>query len=524
MDYFKLLINPITVGAFIGYLTNDVAVIMLFRPYRKMRLGWFSWQGLIPSRQDELASKIGEVITEQLLTSDKIANRMSDNDVLDTMENIFTDGLMKIFEMSEAPLKDFLSSEQIDLASEIIQKLLESAANSFEIWLKSSKGKEFLKQCINNLLSKKVSELNSELFSNQEKPLSTFLRDQFNKSTSSPSFSPRLKSLTSKLVVDFANSLSTFENLIPYEAQEALREEAIVLLPKIQSKIEEVIFSEENILKMRILIREAVESELNRQPQGPKGIDQIFSWGAKNLFKSVILQKVDEASAAQIPEFRKSFADPSMRNRLEKMVFQLINNYLKKTPGEVLTSHSPKTLNRIFHAFSNLLENWLESEKFSSEIGEYIENSLEKIKSLSLREILSKASIEEKMIESFSDELILWLEEKRIGKILVTENKGIFLGLLENSPSFFLKAIGREKAKEIFQSGAKKFTPLLSTKMPEILSAVDMQKIVRNEIASYPPEELEKLVLSVTKKELKTITDLGGVLGALIGMLQMLIS
>jgi uncharacterized membrane protein YheB (UPF0754 family) len=77
-----LLLAPPLVGGVIGYFTNDLAIKMLFRPYRpiyvfKRRLPLTP--GLIPSNQDRLARRIADSIMGSLLTPDelqKLARRL----------------------------------------------------------------------------------------------------------------------------------------------------------------------------------------------------------------------------------------------------------------------------------------------------------------------------------------------------------------------------------------------------------------------------------------------------------------
>jgi uncharacterized membrane protein YheB (UPF0754 family) len=62
------------VGALIGWLTNFLAIKMLFRPRQAKFIFGFLLQGVIPRRQRDLALKIGEVVEEELLKSEDILN------------------------------------------------------------------------------------------------------------------------------------------------------------------------------------------------------------------------------------------------------------------------------------------------------------------------------------------------------------------------------------------------------------------------------------------------------------------
>ena len=66
------------VGALIGWFTNFIAVRMLFRPRRPVRLfGRFVLQGVLPSRQDELARVVGETVERDLLPVDELVNSLN---------------------------------------------------------------------------------------------------------------------------------------------------------------------------------------------------------------------------------------------------------------------------------------------------------------------------------------------------------------------------------------------------------------------------------------------------------------
>lgn len=72
-----LLAAPPVVGGVIGYFTNDIAIKMLFRPYRPIYLGQqripFT-PGLIPSNQERLAQRISDSIMGSLLTPEELQN------------------------------------------------------------------------------------------------------------------------------------------------------------------------------------------------------------------------------------------------------------------------------------------------------------------------------------------------------------------------------------------------------------------------------------------------------------------
>lgn len=71
---WNYLLFPV-VGAAIGALTNQIAIKMLFRPYREVRLGGVRLPftpGVIPSQRGQIAHNIATTFEEQLLGGDEI--------------------------------------------------------------------------------------------------------------------------------------------------------------------------------------------------------------------------------------------------------------------------------------------------------------------------------------------------------------------------------------------------------------------------------------------------------------------
>ncbi|WPJ96790.1 DUF445 family protein [Coraliomargarita algicola] len=70
-----LILTPfITAG--IGWLTNWVAIQMLFHPRVPMRIFFWKWQGLIPRRQQQLAEESAEIIEREILQQHMILNEI----------------------------------------------------------------------------------------------------------------------------------------------------------------------------------------------------------------------------------------------------------------------------------------------------------------------------------------------------------------------------------------------------------------------------------------------------------------
>jgi uncharacterized membrane protein YheB (UPF0754 family) len=65
------------IAAAIGWLTNWIAIKMLFHPRKEMNLGLFRLQGIFPKRKAVLAEKLGTVVDKELFSMAMISEKLT---------------------------------------------------------------------------------------------------------------------------------------------------------------------------------------------------------------------------------------------------------------------------------------------------------------------------------------------------------------------------------------------------------------------------------------------------------------
>lgn len=66
--YWARLLSIPLIDAFVGWVTTFLAIRMIFRPRRALRLPGFTFQGLVPKRHGELAHSIGQTVEQHLIS------------------------------------------------------------------------------------------------------------------------------------------------------------------------------------------------------------------------------------------------------------------------------------------------------------------------------------------------------------------------------------------------------------------------------------------------------------------------
>jgi len=95
MPILKILL-PIVLGGLIGYLTNDLAIRMLFHPRKAYFIG--KWQlpftpGIIPKNQGRIARAVGDAISAKLFTQNDLVDQLKNSGAKDEIARRITDAV-----------------------------------------------------------------------------------------------------------------------------------------------------------------------------------------------------------------------------------------------------------------------------------------------------------------------------------------------------------------------------------------------------------------------------------------------
>ena len=134
MDFsWTYVLIPI-VCALIGWMTNAIAVRMIFRPRKPVSLLGFKIQGLIPRRQSDLARSIGETIESKLLTHEDIQAALSSPDVQADLEKVIREQVEQFLDEklgSNPLLAGFLQGEMAENIKNMLSQQLKAGLLGF---------------------------------------------------------------------------------------------------------------------------------------------------------------------------------------------------------------------------------------------------------------------------------------------------------------------------------------------------------------------------------------------------------
>lgn len=144
----------------------------------------------------------------------------------------------------------------------------------------------------------------------------------------------------------------------------------------------------------------------------------------------------------------------------------------------------------------------------------------EKLGKLVSDELLSFKDIEEKITDPANVEKIMPVVEQHIDEFLRVK--------LTTQMPMIAMFVGEKtivEMKRIFIAELQSLFPLIMQNyMGELQKELDLEKIVYNKVAAFSSNKLEDILNQIMSKEFKFVELLGGVLGFIIGVIQILIT
>jgi uncharacterized membrane protein YheB (UPF0754 family) len=118
------------VGAIIGYITNYIAIKMLFRPYKAKKLGSITIipQGVIPKEKANLAKNIANIVQNHLLDKEELHKLITSDKFKIEIQNMIS---QKIDEFDMPNITEIIKSNPQKIAESISDFVMQMIASKF---------------------------------------------------------------------------------------------------------------------------------------------------------------------------------------------------------------------------------------------------------------------------------------------------------------------------------------------------------------------------------------------------------
>lgn len=144
----------------------------------------------------------------------------------------------------------------------------------------------------------------------------------------------------------------------------------------------------------------------------------------------------------------------------------------------------------------------------------------EKLGKLVSEELLSFTEIEEKIVNPDNLSKMMPLVEEKID-LFLREKLSIVFPMI----SMFTGQNTINQLKTVFMQELESMFPeIIGSYMKNIESQLDLEKMVTEKVSGFSSDKMESILNQIMSKEFRFVEVIGGVLGLLIGILQVLIT
>ena len=518
--------GPPLLGAFIGYLTNRVAIRMLFRPLKP----WHVWgirvpmtPGIIPSKRHELAENIGEMVGEHLLTPTDIGAALSTERFQEHLHQLV-----------DTKIKDVLARD-LDSLPEIIPRRFRAYARigirtikyQMRKGIHSYLNTELFAETVGDTLLEQFkdfgrTELNSLVPAENRAAFYQVVDALVERLFAGPQVVDWLGSYIEDQIATAAADNKAIADLLPGELQDLICSTIESQAPQVLRQLS-VMLAEPAVRGRIILaIRDGVDNFLDTMgPVGAMARGFIDMDSLESKIRTYLEDKEEDLS--------QWLQKPVVQERVARVLVEQTRKFLATPLSQLLARVEPEKVREICYQAAAQVMAVLRSrgvqQTMSTLIREHLEEMLDhgNISVAELVELLLPGESGLRVRKTVVRELVAMLRSAQVRRLLdrmlstmVDQLAAKRVGILHDlMPSGVRKGI-----TDYFILVANR---MLLKEVPGLVGSLNITEMVTEKVDSLDLMRLEQLLLSIMEEQFKYINLFGALLGFLIGLINLVV-
>jgi len=520
--YLPWLAPPL-LGALIGYVTNYVAIRMLFRPLHAWHLFGLRLPltpGIIPAKRAELAVRMGETVGSHLLTAEDVGAVLGRDSFRRELRGAVAEKLGSFLDRDLGPLESLVPGEFRPRFRELCDLLRWKLLNLVFAYLKSDDCRErlegWLRQKGDELLAR---DLQSCLSDAGYQKLCAQLQTRIEALLNDPGIEQAVGRFVEERLDRFFASEKSLAELLPEDLVELLLQQLEKEVPGLLEKFGGMLYDPAFRQRLVAKGREGIEAFLDSL-EGLAGLLSGFI-NLDNIYAKLpdFLDKAGDEIARWLKEEKTQQQVAAMlRERVEALLQRPVRSFLENLPYEKVAGV------RTFAREQAI--GLLHSPKTAAALGNLATGGLDRIKDRPFGELLETNLPDGQLVE--------WREElprqvlKRLRSPVV--HRALDEILRQQLDALLQRPLGRLSARvpgdvreELVDGLYRQLGEVLQRAVPPLVETLNISRMVEEKVNTLDILQVEGLLLSIMKEQFKYINLFGGLLGFLIGLANLLL-
>ncbi len=525
VPYVKYAAPPV-IGAFIGYLTNRIAIRMLFRPLREWRLFGIRvpmTPGVIPAKRHELAENMGEVVGDHLLTSKEIGAGLKEKKFQAHLLKVISERVGALLSKDLPSFKELVPqkfSNYVELGSRAIKHQVKSSIHSH---INSDEFEEKVRVAVSQRLQKYLAKEVGEVLGPKDRDaVYAFVESSVCKMFSSKGMQQWLEEFVREQVYGVISQQKSLEDILPDTILELLKTTIKDQTPFLLEKLSVILTEEEVRAGVIAGVWEGIENFI--ESLGPMG-----AMAKGMLTREVVDKKVRELLDDKEEDIKNYLTSEEFQVKITAILTDRLEKFTGRPLVELLDTNNDDKVEGFCQEVSAQLYAILQSEKVSSALTAMVKSNIE----VHLDD--GQSSIEDLITEFFGEDGVnrgrKWIEDEVVTLVRSENTMSTIDSTVDTMLDALLsKRIGRltrflphDVCDGIYLSIQKAVADLLEKEVPGVVSSLDIRNIVAEKLNSLDLLRLEGLLLSIMEEQFKYINLFGALLGFIIGCCNLLL-
>lgn len=513
---------PPLLGAFIGYITNYIAIRMLFRPLKPWRVVGVRLPltpGIIPSKRFELAEKMGDMVGSHLLTSEDVGRALEREGFRRELQGVLSDKLGAFLDRDLGAVDTLVPAEYRDRFQDLVDWLRWKVVRIIFDYVESPDFKGTLRGLIrqkgNELLAR---DLESFLTPERYESLRLHLDDRLTALLHSQEVEKAVVAFIDGKMEELVQSQRPIRELLPADLVELLfaqlEKEIPPLLDKFSGLLYDPVFREKLTQRARAGIDKFLDSL-----QGFAGILSGFlNIDKLNAKLPEFFDQASEEISKYLREERtQEQVSQILRERIEALLDRSINSFLEGIPYEKVAELRRFLRNQSVKA--------LRSRKTAEYLLASVEQGLGRLKDRPFGTILNDA-----LTPTVMERALEMMEERFLAALRSAQSRQFVDRILSEMAEERLlrRPVGRLSARipadlleEVETALFGQFEDLLKREVPPLVETLNVRRMVTEKVNSLDILKVEGLLLGIMQEQFKYINLFGALLGFLIGLVNL---
>lgn len=480
----KILI-PVLVGSLIGYLTNWLAIKMLFKPHYEKKIFGITipfTPGLIPKERKRMAENIGNAVGTHLLSPDTIIDSISNKKNEEKIKKWIEEKIEKL-RQDTTTIREYLQN----IIGESYNHIEDDLKSKLSIFIINFIRKKEVKDRFKSIIDENIDNYKThDLYDNIE----IKAKETLNLLRNSGELKIEVERVLEKKLEEGSNNTNTLGQTIPNNVYVSIDKYIDNHKDEIGDNLRAILGDREVKENIKQAISKLVVDRSNKLIMAFISPDMI----SDKIFESIEKYIEKRETNKDIVAIIKFFIEKT-KTKTVSSIFTGIKNITDEVSIEAI-SKQIISLGLDSDNIDKLVDKAINILKDNENIGK---EALKKYIWIEVDRIIYSKDIENK-INYMVKETIDRLMNKTISYISIKLNNKILLNIYDF-------------AKEIIEINLK-------DKLPKMIERLNVSKIVEDKINSFEIDYTEKLILDIAKKELNQITRLGALLGGILGLLS----